>query len=148
MATKRILLVDDDRSIVRILQLVLRREGYEVMVAYDGPEGLHLAWQEKPDLVVLDVEMPSMDGYEVCRRLHIRRDTMNIPVLMLTVKGRLNRLGDQQDNRTLYKSIQERAKGFDVGAVEFLSKPIVAKEVVEAIERIFRLDEGEWRIDQ
>jgi DNA-binding response OmpR family regulator len=142
MAKKRILLVDDDRSVVRILQLVLQREGYEVLVAYDGPEGLHQAWQEKPDLVVLDVEMPSMDGYEVCRRLHMREETTSVPVLMLTSKGRLSGSGAPKDKRTLYQRLQERAKGFDAGAIEFLSKPIVAKEVVEAAERIFHLDEG------
>lgn len=136
---KRILIVDDDRSIVRLLRLVLEREGYEVLTAFDGPEGLHTAWQERPDLVILDIGMPSMDGYEVCRRLHSMRETAKIPVMMLTAKGRLSGLEGLEAKRVLHRHIEERVEGFDAGAVEFLSKPVVAKAVVEAVERVFRM---------
>src|SRR3990172_8943940 len=66
---KRILIVDDNRSLVRVTEGVLHRQGFEIITAYDGPEGLQRAQAEKPDLIILDIVMPSMSGYEVCRRL-------------------------------------------------------------------------------
>jgi len=135
---KRILVVDDNHSIVMLLRLVLEREGYEVLTAFDGPEGLHTAWEERPDLVILDIQMPSMDGYEVCRRLHSKRETAEIPVMMLTAKGRLSGLGPKAE-KTLYRHVEERVRGYNVGAIEFLSKPVVAKTVVDAVERVFRV---------
>ena len=142
MKTKRrILLVDDDRSIVLLLRLVLERQGYGILTAFDGPEGLHTAWEEKPDLVILDIQMPSMDGYEVCLRLHDKPETAKIPVIMLTTKGRLSGLEGLGAKRILHKRIEERMKGFNVGAIEFLSKPIVAKAVVDAVEKAFRVAE-------
>jgi CheY-like chemotaxis protein len=80
-----------------------------------------------------------MDGYEVCRRLHNKPETARIPVMMLTAKGRLTGLEGLGAKRILHKHVEERVKGFNVGAIEFLSKPIVARAVVDAVERVFRV---------
>ena len=84
MANEKILVVDDDTNICELLRLYLTKEGYQVTVANDGEEGLEKFNQVKPDMVLLDVMMPKMDGLEVCRRI---RKAGNTPVMMLTAKG-------------------------------------------------------------
>jgi len=119
---KRILIVDDNRSLVRVTEGVLHRHGFEIITAYDGPEGLQRAQAEKPDLIILDIVMPSMSGYEVCRRLQENPETSAIPVLMLTVKGQVD---DAEANQhSLDTRIRERMKGYEVGALDFISKPV------------------------
>ncbi len=133
---KRVLVVDDNESIVRVLEHVLKRAGYEVDTALDGPDAVETAIRVKPDLVLLDIEMPTMDGYEVCRRLRARRDLRNMRIIMLTVKGQITPLGPElSDKKALEQRVREQTDGFDAGADEFLTKPIVAKEVVEQVHR-------------
>ena len=84
---RRILAVDDERHIVRLIQVNLERAGYEVATAFDGPEALKSVEAEKPDLCVLDVMMPKMDGFEVLKRLQANPETRDIPVIMLTAKA-------------------------------------------------------------
>jgi DNA-binding response OmpR family regulator len=83
----RILVVDDDRSIVGIIQLILKKDGHSVLVANDGKIGLELAKQENPDLIILDVMMPEMDGFTVSGSLYKDPDMRRIPILILTARG-------------------------------------------------------------
>ena len=136
---KRVLVVDDNESIVRVLEHVLTRAGYEVSTAFDGPEAIETALRVKPELVLLDIEMPTMNGYEVCRRLRARRDLHNLHIIMLTVKGQLSPLGPTlADKKALEQRVREQTDGFDAGADEFLTKPIVAKEVLAQVNRFLR----------
>ena len=129
----RILIVDDNRSLVRIYGRLLQEEGYDILTAFDGETGLQKAVTEKPDLIILDIMMPRMDGYKVCRRLQRHPDAANIPVLMLTRKGRV-------DSRPGVKHrIREREEGFDAGAVDFLSKPVKAKELLDRVKSLLWL---------
>src|SRR6185369_10166446 len=110
-----VLLVEDDPNVVIIVSDVLEHMGLEVVIARDGLEGLRLAIEKKPDLIILDVMMPEVDGYEVCRRLRADLQTRHIPILMLTAKGQE----------------QEKADGLNTGADAYLAKPY-AKAVFEA----------------
>ncbi len=132
----RILVVDDNHSIVKLLELVLQRAGFVVLTAFDGLDGYTKARAEKPDLILLDVVMPRMNGYDVCRRLQSLQDTVRTPIVFLTAKGRVKGVINRTKKRVLDDHIQERIDGFDAGATEFLSKPIVAKEVVDKVRLI------------
>ena len=81
--SKKVLIVDDERNIVDILKYNLKKEGFTTIEAYDGEQAIELALSEKPDLILLDVMLPKMDGFTVCRKL---RQTMATPILMLTAK--------------------------------------------------------------
>jgi two-component system alkaline phosphatase synthesis response regulator PhoP len=119
MAVK-ILVCDDERSIVRLIQVNLERQGWTVVTAYDGKEGLEKIRSEKPDICVLDVMMPYMDGFEVLKNLRRDPDTQNLPVVMLTAKA--------QD-----KDVFE---GYHFGADVYLTKPFNPMELVTFIKRI------------
>lgn len=106
--TARILVVDDIRTNIKVLEAKLTSEYYEVITAGSGPEALDAAVQQKPDLILLDVMMPGMDGFEVCRRLKASPDTAHVPVIMVTA------LGDPED----------RVQGLSAGADDFLTKPV------------------------
>ena len=121
----RILVVDDSRSMVMIVERVLKKEGYEVFTAYDGKEGLQKARELKPDLMILDIMMPEMDGYQVCQRLNSDPETAGIAVLMLTAKGHSPITG-----------LKDRMAGFEVGAIEFLTKPVTAKELLKRVKSV------------
>ncbi len=106
--TKRILSIEDDPSFSRYLSYMLTKEGYEVLTATNGLTGLRKAEEEDLDLILLDVMLPGLDGFEVCHRLRAEAKTAHIPVLMLSAKG--------QDS--------DKVTGLRVGANEFLNKPI------------------------
>ena len=125
----RILVVDDRERTVRAIQRVLQKEGYEVLTAFDGVTGLKKICEEKPDLIILDVMMPGMDGYEVCRRMQRDPATARIPVLILTGKGRLDYEGSGFRVR-----VQEQIEGYDSGAMEFLTKPVRWHELVKRVK--------------
>jgi len=129
-----ILIVDDNRSLVNMIAGVLHKRDYEVITAFDGMEGLLKAQTEKPDLIVLDIVMPKLDGYEVCHRLQENPETKHIPVIMLTVKGQVD--DPTLDERTIEGRIQEQMAGFEVGAVDFLTKPVKAGELIERIKSL------------
>lgn len=120
MPPLKILVCDDERHIVRLIQVNLERHGYEVVTAYDGKEGLEKAKAEKPDLMVLDVMMPYMDGFEVLKTLKREPDTENLPVIMLTAKA--------QD-----KDVFE---GYHYGADMYLTKPFNPMELISFVKRI------------
>ena len=116
----KILVCDDERHIVRLIQVNLERQGYTVVTAYDGKEGLEKIRAEKPNLVVLDVMMPYMDGFEVLKTLRREPETENLPVIMLTAKA--------QD-----KDVFE---GYHYGADMYLTKPFNPMELVAFVKRI------------
>lgn len=126
MPTKKILVVDDERSTVRIIQVNLERAGYEVVKAYDGVEALEQVKEHQPDMIILDVMMPRMDGFEVLRHLQADPRFKNILVIMLTCKA--------QD--------ADIFKGWASGVNSYLTKPYNPRELLVHIERIFQtLDE-------
>ena len=127
---KKILAVDDERHIVRLIQVNLERAGYEVVTAYDGREALKKIDEERPDMVVLDVMMPYMDGFETLKQIRANPLTRSLPVIMLTAKA--------QD--------QDVFKGYTHGADIYLTKPFNPMELLTFVKRIFmemESDEGE-----
>jgi len=137
-ALGKILVVDDNVSLVRMLEGVLHRQDFEVAVAYDGVQALAQVRAQTPDLIVLDIVMPRMDGYEVCRRLHDDPATAAIPVILLTVKGQVD--DPELDHAGLDARIAEQMAGYDVGAVDFIPKPVKAGELLERIKSHLVLD--------
>ncbi len=105
-----ILVVDDDPYVRKSLQAVLEADGYRVITAQDGPEGLRLLREERPDLVILDALMPDMDGWETCRRM---RELSTVPILLLTAR----------------QSEGDRLRGLEAGASDYLLKPISLNEL-------------------
>jgi len=120
MAKGRILVVDDEIYIVHILDFSLGMEGYEVLTALDGEQALEKARAEKPDLIVLDIMMPKLDGYETCKRLKADADTKDVPVILLSAKGR---------------NVDQKV-GFEVGADDYITKPFSPRKLVERINAI------------
>ena len=118
---KKILAVDDERHIVRLVEVNLARAGYQVVTAFDGREALAKVEAEKPDLVVLDVMMPYMDGFEVLRNLKANPETAEIPVMMLTAKA--------QDADVF--------RGWQSGVDCYLTKPFNPMELLTFVKRIF-----------
>jgi len=116
---EKILVVDDEISLQETLAYNLRREGYLVDVAGDGPAALDLARQSKPDLIILDIMLPGLDGFEVCR---ILRKEMSTPVLMLTARD------DEID----------RVVGLEVGADDYLAKPFSMRELIARVKALLR----------
>ena len=137
MGKGKILVVDDSRPTVTLISGVLKREGYDVQVAYDGKEGLQMARELKPDLLILDIMMPGMNGYDVCYRLKQDPDTANVAVLMLTAKGGV----DENVNKShqFADRVKDRMRGFDVGAVEFITKPVSAKALKKRVNALITL---------
>ncbi|HSQ60245.1 MAG TPA: response regulator [Acidobacteriota bacterium] len=120
MPKGRILVVDDEIYIVHILDFSLGMEGYEVLTALDGEQALERVRSEKPDLVVLDIMMPKLDGYEVCRAIKSDPATRNTPVILLSAKGR---------------NVDQKM-GFDVGADDYITKPFSPRKLVERINSL------------
>lgn len=121
--TPRILLVDDERKIVQGLSAYFRQEGYETLAAYDGQTALDLARREQPDLIVLDLMLPGIDGLEVCRRL--RRESA-VPIIMLTAKV------EEQDTLA----------GLELGADDYISKPFSPRQVIARAKAVLRRANG------
>ncbi len=132
MPNARILCVDDDLPQLTIIAAVLKKEGYIVETARDGIDGLKMAREWKPDLVVMDVMMPGMDGYQVTNTLRNDPDTARICVLMLTAKGGVDEKIDEA--YVMASKVQDRLRGFDSGAVDFLTKPVKAKDLVQRVK--------------
>ena len=135
-AKARILVVDDDRPTAMIISSILKKQGYEVFTAFDGMNGLRKAHEVKPDLVVLDIMMPLMNGYEVCRRLQSNPDTADIAVLMLTAKGRIDAEAEAEGPKQYFDRVQDQLRAFDSGAMDFLTKPVKAKEVAKRVKAL------------
>ncbi len=122
MAASKILVIEDERSLVEVLTANLEREGYEVMVAHDGQDGLRRAQLKLPDLVVLDLMLPGMPGLEVCRELRQGARTRDIPVIMVTAKT------EETDQLV----------GFATGADDYVTKPYSMKVLIQRIKKELR----------
>ncbi|GMA48838.1 DNA-binding response regulator [Alicyclobacillus contaminans] len=116
---QQVLIVDDEASIVHLITGYLRKEGFSVLVAETGPEALEMAKWSAPDLIILDVMLPDLDGFEVCRRL---RQTSMVPILMLTAKA-----GEA-----------DKIIGLGIGADDYLTKPFSPRELVARVKALLR----------
>ena len=119
MPRRRILVVDDDRNIVQLVRTYLEKDGYQVGTAYDGEEALDAAEHFKPDLVVLDLMLPGVDGLEVCKRL---RWTSDVPIIMLTART----------------TETDKLAGLDLGADDYVTKPFSPRELLARMRAVFR----------
>ncbi len=120
MGKKKVLVVDDEPNILMSIEFILEMEGYEVHSARDGEEALEVAERVRPDLILLDVNMPRKDGYEVCRILREREQLAGTKLIMLTAKGQ----------------ILEKKKGIEVGADEYVTKPFSADDLLDKIRAL------------
>ena len=129
MSKKKILIVDDEDDILHFLELVLREKGYEVATASGGHEALTKAQLERPDLVLLDIMMPQMDGWEVLKLLRVDEGTSQIPVAMLSART----------------EAKDRVQGLQEGAIDYICKPFSLQELLGKIETIFSQVEDRGR---
>lgn len=113
----RILAVDDEPHILKLVSFSLAARGFEMLEASDGLAALEIAEREHPDLILLDVMMPMLDGYETCRRLKSNPGTADIPVVMLSAKSQK----------------AEQAVGLEAGALDYITKPFTPKDLVEQV---------------
>jgi len=116
---RTILVVDDDKKIVQLVSLYLKREGHRVLTAFDGQEALELARSKQPDLIVLDLFLPELDGTDVCRLL---RTESRVPIIMLTARA----------------TDEDKLLGLDIGADDYLTKPFNPRELVARIRAVLR----------
>lgn len=123
---KRILLVDDHQIVFSLLEAIFRIQGYELMYAESGQKGIVMARQELPDLILLDVMMPDIDGFKVCQYLKENPETKDIPVIFLTAIG----------------AEDDMAIGSKAGADGFMTKPFQTIEVLKQIEKLFEVEVG------
>jgi two-component system alkaline phosphatase synthesis response regulator PhoP len=121
--TPVILVVDDNRENLELLEAYLEDLDCRTIPAYDGPEALEIVKNEKPDLILLDIMMPKMSGFEVCRRIKNDPDTTNIPIIMVTA---LNEFGDMQ-------------RAVDCGTDDFVSKPVNKIEMLTRVKTMLKL---------
>ncbi|MCD6379348.1 response regulator [bacterium] len=117
MPERKVLVVDDEENITQILEFSIAAEGYEVVTASNGEEAIEKARKEQPNLIILDIMMPKVDGYEACRVIKSNPLTKKIPVILLTAKGR---------------EIDKRL-GFEVGADDYIVKPFSPSKLIEKI---------------
>ena len=123
--TQTILIIEDEKDIVHLIEYHLKQSGFTVLTALDGPSGLERAGKEKPDLIILDLMLPGMDGKDVCRAVKSNPPTRSIPILMLTAKA-------EEIDRVI---------GFELGADDYVSKPFSPKELILRIKAILRRKE-------
>ena len=119
MSKEKILVVDDDVNICELLRLYIERDDYQVVIANDGEQAVELFNREQPDLVLLDIMLPKMDGWQVCKEI---RKTSNRPIIMLTAKGELF----------------DKILGLELGADDYIIKPFEAKEFIARIHAVLR----------
>lgn len=127
MTSRRsILLIDDEKDILKMLQYNLEKEGYQVFTAKSGEEGFEQAKVKKPDLILLDLMLPGIDGLEVCRLLKANRSTVSIPILMLTAKS----------------AEIDQVVGLELGAADYLTKPFSNKVLAARVRNLFRMHDA------
>ena len=119
ITVEKILVVDDDKNICELLRLYIEKEGYQTVLAHDGKQALAVFEEEKPSLIILDVMMPELDGWQVCREI---RKTSDVPIIMLTAKG----------------ETFDKVVGFELGADDYVVKPFDSKEIVARIKAVLR----------
>jgi CheY-like chemotaxis protein/MinD-like ATPase involved in chromosome partitioning or flagellar assembly len=116
----KILIIEDDQTAMRLIEYTLKQRGYQVMTTYNGLEGIITAQKEEPDLIILDIMLPGIDGFEVCKRLHSGVQTAKIPILIISAKNQ------KEDINT----------GFRAGADDYLPKPASPTEIISRVERL------------
>jgi two-component system, OmpR family, alkaline phosphatase synthesis response regulator PhoP len=119
---EKILIVDDEKDIVKMIDYALKKEGYRTVSCYDGQDALDAAHKERPDLVVLDLMLPGIDGLDVCKQLKKGSDTPMIPIIMLTAKA-------QETDKVV---------GLELGADDYMTKPFSPRELVARIKAVLR----------
>lgn len=122
MTKEKILIVEDEKDIVKILEYNLKKEGFRVITAYDGEDAIDLATREHPDMVLLDLMLPGMDGLEVCKSLKAQNKSKDIPIIMLTAKS-------QEADKVL---------GLELGADDYVTKPFSPRELLARIKAVLR----------
>ncbi len=127
--SQRILVVDDDRQIVRLIRTYLEQNGFQTLVAYEGAEALHLIRAEKPDLIVLDLMLPGVDGWEITRIVRSDPSISATPIIMLTARV--------EDT--------DRIVGLEMGADDYIPKPFNPREVVARVRAVLRRTQGDIR---
>lgn len=120
--SRKVLVVDDEKNIVDIVAFNLNKEGYDVLVAYDGRTGLEIALKEKPELVLLDIMMPNLDGFEVCKKI---REKSQVPIIMLTARA-------EEVDKVL---------GLELGADDYVTKPFSVRELMARVKANIRKKE-------
>lgn len=126
MARNTLLVIDDERDLVELVRYNLESEGYRVLGAADGESGLSTALREKPDLVIVDLMLPGIDGLEVCRELRRRAQTAGLPILMLTAKS----------------AESDRVVGLELGADDYVTKPFGPRELTARVKALLRRSAG------
>ncbi len=129
MTSKRVLVVDDDVKTVELVKLYLNRDGYKVLTAYNGMEALRLARESHPDLIVLDLMLPGVDGFEVCRTL---RSESDVPIIMLTART----------------TDEDKLTGLGLGADDYVTKPFSPRELAARVRAVLRRLPGERGPDE
>lgn len=122
----KILVVDDEPDIVRVVVKILESRGHDVITAADGPQGLEAVAAEKPDVVILDLNLPKMDGFEVCRRIKSADETSHIPVVMMSAA---------------YVTVEDADRGTKLGADEYVTKPFLRDILIHNVERLIPASE-------
>ncbi|MCX7950802.1 MAG: response regulator transcription factor [Clostridiales bacterium] len=122
MASEKILIIDDELHIVELLKYNLEMNGYKVYYALNGNEGINIAYEKKPDLILLDIMLPEIDGFEVCKKIKRDDELANIPIIMLTAKG-------EEFDKIL---------GLELGADDYITKPFSVRELVARIKVVLR----------
>jgi len=122
--SKRALIVEDDANIAELLRLYLEKDGFNVIIASDGGNGVRLALSENPDVILLDIMLPVLDGWQVCRKV---RETSRVPIIMLTAKG----------------ETFDKVNGLEMGADDYIVKPFEVKELLARIHAVMRRTEPE-----
>ena len=123
MSPKKILVVDDEVDLVETVRFPLEMEGYDVLVSYNGEDALNQARKENPDLIILDLMLPKLDGYKVCRLLKFDERYKHIPILMLTAKT-------QEKDKIL---------GKETGADEYITKPFEMDDLMEKVKKYLKI---------
>ncbi len=118
------LIIEDDTNIADLLRLYLEKDGFEVFIAYDGGAGVRLAQEQEPNLILLDIMLPVLDGWQVCRKI---RETSKVPIIMLTAKG----------------EVFDKVSGLEMGADDYIVKPFEVKELLARIHAVLRRTQTE-----
>lgn len=126
MSYKKILLVDDEEHIVELIRYNLENNGYNIITAFDGDEAYTKAIEENPDLILLDIMLPILDGIEVCKKLKRNKESENIPIIMLTART-------EETDKVL---------GLEIGADDYITKPFNVRELIARVKAVLRRTNG------
>ena len=132
MMAKKILVVDDEKDLVELIAFNLEQEGYTVFKAWDGEQAMELVRTIKPDLIVLDLMLPGLSGFDICRRLRSKAETEHMPIVMVTAKG--------QD--------VDKIVGLELGADDYITKPFSVRELVARVRAILRRSERKPALEE